>query len=94
MKGFLNGLVVSILLVACGSVAFQDPNVLVMDLPNGTLRAHDPKNDRKSGDCDPHYLPSGKVEYQCVAHFLTDYQLLLTKIADLENQLSACQRGR
>lgn len=93
MKRLALELGVLVTLVSCTSVGFQDKNVYVMDGPNQNLRAHDQKNDRHLSDCDPQILPSGQIEYKCVAHFLADYQAILVKINALEKDLESCQQG-
>lgn len=92
MRNLYPAVLGTILLFSCAST-FTD-KVYVIDAPNNNLRAPDPKDDRLMSDCDPKALPSGKIEYKCVAHFLSDYQALLNKIAELQSQLDSCQNSK
>lgn len=78
-------------LTACAH-AFTDPH-WVLDPPNHNLRGATAAQDRPESDCDPVKQADGTLQYQCVAHTFAAYDALLKQVAQLEDELKACQQG-
>lgn len=85
-------LILVLSLLACSSFALNDPH-WIMDPPNKNLRGAAPADDRPESVCDPVKQSDGTLQYQCVAHTFANYQAILVRIAQLEEELKACQQG-
>lgn len=92
MNPFVFAIVAS-MLIACSSVAFSDKYYQVDTIPGHELRGDKPDHDLPISACAPGPIASGGKAYKCVVHFYADYDALLKRITDLENQLKACQQG-
>lgn len=92
MNPFLFVIVAS-MLIACSSVAFSDKYYQLDNVAGKELRGDKPEHDMPISACAPSDIPSGGKAYKCVVHFYADYDALLKRITDLENELRACQQG-
>ena len=81
------------MVAACSSVAFTDKYYQLDNVQGKELRGDKPEHDLPLSDCSPSDIPSGGKSYKCVVHFYADYDVMLKRLTDLENQLEACQQG-
>jgi hypothetical protein len=90
---------ISLIFAACASLgmgskpisSIDEHNPYVLNVEQQTLQAHLPQNDRNLASCNAIMLASGQKQYQCVVHFIPDYQALLNQMTTLLDQLKACQ---
>lgn len=78
-------------LASCSGLAYQDKYYQLDNVSGHELRGDQPVHDRPLSACDPTQASTGGKAYKCVVHFYPDYQKLLDKITELQNQLTACQ---